>query len=316
MKRNIYVILTLLCILSVILIQNIFFVVPSPKKEFKFDIHKEKLITSPYQSLFAIFCLVWLIIFLFGIINLIIFSIRKLRKKPLALIQKTQKKFPLSETTAAKLLFLISLLVLFVYLLPLIMHILKIKYLTVNFALLLNMVLQAGAIIIILKYIKAKFLGFYLNKKQFVFLLKIYSSLLILILVSSIINNFVVKKIGIELLPGPIIELLFHLRGRFSLFILVMQIILIGPIAEELFFRGFIYKLCRSRYTFITSTILTSLFFSLIHRIPQNILPLFLISACLCYIYEKTQNILPAIIFHLIHNTLVFSVLLALKILT
>ena len=315
-KRNLYIGLMILCMLSVITIQSLFFVTISPTKEFRFDIDKEKVLNSSHQTALALFSLFLLTVFIVGIINLIIFIVKKVKKKPLTSIYKPVKKFPLSEETASKVLFLISFLMLVIYILPLTVPVLKDKQLTMTFSLLLNMVLQLGVIIVILRYIKAEFFGFSLDKKQLVFILRIYSALIVLLLVSSIVNTFIIKKIGLESLPGPAMELLLQLNNKFSLFILVVQIALTGPIAEELFFRGFIYKLFRGRYKFIISATVTSLLFSVIHKVPQGILPLFLISLSLCYIYEKTQNILPAIIFHSLHNTITLSVFFVMKTLT
>jgi len=312
-KRNLYIGLMIVCILSVVTIQSLFFVTHSPTKEFKFDINKEKVLDNPHQTALTLFSLFLLSVFIVGIINLIIFIVKKVKKKPLTSIHEPVKKFPLSEEVASKVLFLISLLMLVIYILPLMVPALKNRQLAMTFSLLLNMVLQIGAIVVILRYIKAEFFGFSLDKKQLVLILRIYSALLVLLLISSIVNAFIIKKLGLESLPGPAMELLLQLNNKFSIFILVVQIALTGPIAEELFFRGFIYKLCRGRYKFIIAATVTSLLFSVIHKVPQGILPLFLISLSLCYIYEKTQNILPAIIFHSLHNIITLSVFFLIK---
>lgn len=335
MKKNIYILLTIFCILFIILIQNLAVINSTPTKEFQLSIDEEKFKLSPYGIILVILILIYLVIFFIGIVNLIIFGIKKLKKKPLVSIQETEKKIPLSEGQMSKLLFLISFLVLIIYLLPVIINVFKWVPISINPAplekdfitgplrnfisngvnliLLLNMTLQVGTVILILRYINIKFLGFYLNKKQFIFLLRIYSAIVPLILLSLLLNILIIKNLSIKYSPSPVMELFFILNNKITMSILIIQVIILGPIAEELFFRGFIYKLGRTRYTFMVSAALTSLLFAFIHQVPQNVLPLFFISIALCYVYEKTQNILPSIIFHSIHNFISLTFFLVIK---
>ncbi len=313
MKRNIYIFLTFVCILGAILIQSLAAPAPLAQKEFKFDIDNQKLAASPHQLIFLLLTIGFILLLITGTVNLIIFAIRKLQKKSVSEISEKEKKLPLSEEASAKLLFSISLILFAIYLLPLIMKTYGIKALTINIPLLLNIVLQLSVMALIFAYVRANFFGFYFDKKQTVLLLRLYSALFVVLLGTSILNSMVIKKLGLKISPGPVIELFFLLNNKFSFLLLILQAVLLAPIAEELFFRGFIYKLCRNQYSFIASAVLTSSIFSLVHRTPQTFLPLFFISLFLCYIYEKTQNILPAILFHSIHNSLTLFVLFLIK---
>jgi len=316
MKKNKYIILTVICVLLALFAQYILASSSLPKEECKFSVPRENLTINPFNPVILILGIFYLAIFLTGIINLFIFCIRKIQSKPLTEIQEIPKKLSLSGETISKLLFLISFIMLTAYLLSLMLIVLGGKSISLNFSLILNMALQIGTIIIILKYIKAKFFGFYINGGQFTFLLRVYTALLPVIFVSLLWNTFFLEKLGLQYSSGPMLEILFIIKSKFSIFILATQIIFLGPIAEELFFRGFMYKLLRNKYAFTTSAIITSSFFSIIHRTPQNILPLFVISLGLCYVYEKTQNIMPAIIFHAIHNAIGLLFFLTMKSLT
>jgi hypothetical protein len=177
----------------------------------------------------------------------------------------------------------------------------------------MNMLLQATIIFLIFKYFKPNFLGLSINLKNFLFSLKVYTIVLPVALTALLINIFLTDKLGIEYSFGPAIELLLLLKKKTQLFIFILEAVLLGPIAEELFFRGFLYRLFRSKYSFAGSAILISLFFSIIHRTPQNILPLFAISFGLCYLYEKTKSISATFVFHSLHNLINLALFLTIK---
>ena len=316
MKKNIYISLAIICILCVVSIQSIPPKISLPKESLSLSIDKEKLINSPYAFIFAMLCLLYLVIFSAGIANLLIFTVRKFRKRPLYPIHEKIKAFGLSRETTCKLIFLISFLALIVSLLPLANFILKWGIALIDILLLTNIFLGLGIASLITLYMGPEYLGFNINKKHFYFLLRVYSIVVPVSLLALFLNTYILDKLGIEYSTTPVVEIFSLLRSKISLVILAFQIVILGPLAEELFFRGFIYKLTRSKYSFLVAAVLNSVFFSLIHRTPQNILALFAISFSLCYVYEKTQNILAPVIFHSLHNLITLSFFLVIRNLT
>jgi len=129
------------------------------------------------------------------------------------------------------------------------------------------------------------------------------------------INNFFLEKFGIETTTNPAIELFLKIKSAFLFSLLLLQIVFFGPLVEELFFRGFIYKLLRKKYGFLLSATSSSLLFAALHRSSQDAFPLVILAIILCYVYEKTNNIASPILFHIIHNSLNASFLLLVKIL-
>jgi len=310
-RRNIYIVLTVFCISGVIALENISNNPLSYQKELSLNIDKEKVVQSPYAFILSIITLIYMAIFLTGIINLGLLIKRKLQKKSWVDISEKQKAFFLSEEKVSKLFFLLSFFVLIIYLLSLLLYVYSL--ISLNLFIALNVCFETGIVLIILRFIKPGLIGFALNKKHLVFLLRTYSLIVPIILGSLLVNILITEKLGMQYLSNPAIELLFFLRGKISLFVMSLQIIALGPLAEELLFRGFIYKFIRTRYSFAVSSIIISIFFSLLHQAPQNILPLFVISMALCYVYEKTQNILTPIIFHSLHNLITLFFFLAIK---
>lgn len=86
---------------------------------------------------------------------------------------------------------------------------------------------------------------------------------------------------------------------------------IVAPIGEELFFRGFIFKNLRRSNRLFKSIIISSICFSLIH-LPNygNILPTLILGILCAYIFYKTKSIIYPIILHFLYNlsSLVFQV--------
>ncbi|MDD3297020.1 MAG: type II CAAX endopeptidase family protein [Candidatus Omnitrophica bacterium] len=311
MKRNTYIILTMLCILLVILVNNLPEITSSASKIIPFKIDKEITSQTPPARFLIIFSLIYAAIFLTGLINIITSVARKGLKRIFTGIGKKCLKFPVSEKTSAKLIFLISFSSLIVSLSAFAMYLLQ--WTSISLFLLMNMLFQSTIIFLILKYLKPDFLGLSINLKNFLFSLKIYTVVLPIALMALLLNIFLADKLGVEYSLEPAIELLLLLKRKIQLFIFILEAVILGPIAEELLFRGFLYRLLRSKYSFAGSAVLISLFFSIMHRTPQNILPLFVISFGLCYLYEKTKSVFAPFVFHSLHNLISLILFLAVK---
>ena len=76
----------------------------------------------------------------------------------------------------------------------------------------------------------------------------------------------------------------------------------LGPILEELLFRGIVYNKLKSFNGSICSVILTSLIFGLLHFDMVNMLYAFFVSFILIYLYDKYDNIMCPIIMHISLN--------------
>jgi membrane protease YdiL (CAAX protease family) len=180
-------------------------------------------------------------------------------------------------------------------------------------SLFLNFVIEVGMILIISKIISLKILGFNLKKESFSFAIKSYITILPVITALLFINYFIFKNIGIKLNPNPAIGIFLSLKNNFLFFMLIAQIILFGPLSEELFFRGFLYNVVRQRYGFWLSALMISAVFMLLHKSAQEAFTLFFLSMVLCYVYEKTKNIAVPVILHILNNSASAIFLFAIK---
>lgn len=77
---------------------------------------------------------------------------------------------------------------------------------------------------------------------------------------------------------------------------------LIGPIIEELMFRGIIYNELKNKYPVMKSILITTIFFALIHANFVQIIYAFALGFILIYAYELTNNLKSSILIHMASN--------------
>jgi membrane protease YdiL (CAAX protease family)/uncharacterized RDD family membrane protein YckC len=91
-------------------------------------------------------------------------------------------------------------------------------------------------------------------------------------------------------------------------------IVIAAAVAEEIFFRGFVFGGFRRRFSFPVAAVFAALLFGAIHAsngswtiIPQ----LAFFGLLLCWVYEETGSIYSTIPLHMLNNTLAFIVIVS-----
>jgi len=85
---------------------------------------------------------------------------------------------------------------------------------------------------------------------------------------------------------------------------------LMAPLAEELFFRGFLFPVLRSRFGVAWGVLVTGALFSVVHAVgspPETLIVLFVLGAGLCLLYLRTGSLLPCIGLHAFNNAIAFA---------
>ena len=90
----------------------------------------------------------------------------------------------------------------------------------------------------------------------------------------------------------------------------ILAIAIVGPVLEELLFRGAITKALLQQYNPTKAILISALLFG-VHINPAQILPAFLIGILLAWTYYKTGSLIPCIFMHILNNSL--SVYLSIK---
>jgi uncharacterized protein len=90
---------------------------------------------------------------------------------------------------------------------------------------------------------------------------------------------------------------------------LIMALLLgsvVAPVAEEVFFRGFLYAGLRARWGVGWGLCLSALIFAVVHLIPGVLPPIFIMGLLFAWLYETTASIWPGIALHGAVNAMAF----------
>ena len=117
----------------------------------------------------------------------------------------------------------------------------------------------------------------------------------------------VVRWMGWTPPPEPIHELVFGESRPHVLAMTVLLACVVGPVAEELFFRGVLYGALRHRLSRGWAVLASGAAFALLHTNPVGFLPIMALGSLLAYLYERTGTLLAPLTIHILHNTLLMS---------
>jgi membrane protease YdiL (CAAX protease family) len=117
---------------------------------------------------------------------------------------------------------------------------------------------------------------------------------------------FVLESLGIETAPQTAEQAI----SLIDPWLAVLAVVILAPIAEEVFFRGVVFNaLLReagSRWAYIGSAAL----FAVIHLEPVAMLPLFALGLALAWVYQRTRNLLAPIAMHATVNGIAVALVL------
>jgi len=85
---------------------------------------------------------------------------------------------------------------------------------------------------------------------------------------------------------------------------LLLAGVVVAPVVEEIFFRGFLYAGLAERYSWRKAAVISSAFFALVHLQPLAIAPIFVLGYIFAYLYRRSGSIWPAVVMHVSTNAL------------
>lgn len=78
----------------------------------------------------------------------------------------------------------------------------------------------------------------------------------------------------------------------------------VTPFAEEVFFRGFMFRWMSGRYPVIVAALVSSVLFGASHIMPPQAINAFVMALALCWLYRRTGSIWPAVAAHSVNNVI------------
>ncbi len=105
-------------------------------------------------------------------------------------------------------------------------------------------------------------------------------------------------------------------QGTLGLVVAGLMVVMVAPVAEEFFYRGFFYRALRSRFSIIVAALLDGLLFGSIHFFGSEgaeglliLPPLAILGFIYCLVYERTGSLYPVIAMHAFNNAVAYAAL-------
>ncbi len=98
-----------------------------------------------------------------------------------------------------------------------------------------------------------------------------------------------------------------------ALVAVILMVTLLAPVAEELFFRGFLFTALRRWIGLLPGALITGVVFGGIHAggtDAEFLVPLMVLGAILCFLYWKTDSLLAPMALHAVNNSIALGVAL------
>ena len=152
--------------------------------------------------------------------------------------------------------------------------------------------------------------GFYKNILSgitaYIFILPILIAVLILSLLF-------LNAVGYEAPTQPVFDIFLEERSGNVVFFLTIFVSILGPIIEEIFFRGFLYSAIRKRFGVIAGVLLSSALFSMLHTNIASFLPIMVLGILMAFLYETTSSLITPITVHILHNSIIVGFVFFIK---
>lgn len=84
----------------------------------------------------------------------------------------------------------------------------------------------------------------------------------------------------------------------------ILCIAVLGPILEELLFRGAITKILLRKYRPVKAVVISGLVFGIFHLNPAQVVSATFIGILFAWLYYRTKSLVPGILIHILNNSL------------
>ena len=122
------------------------------------------------------------------------------------------------------------------------------------------------------------------------------------------IHNIILMFLGVDTQGEEIMQILSAMDS--PVWFIIVGVIL-APIVEEIFFRGFLFQGFRQKYGWIAGALISSVVFAIGHLDPVALFPTFILGFLLAYMYHRSNSVWPGIILHFLVNAFGFCSLYA-----
>ena len=145
------------------------------------------------------------------------------------------------------------------------------------------------------------------RKKAFLYGFAAYLGCYPLFFILGILTKALAKVLNFRLDLQPVVSSIKDISSAWQLCVYIVLFVIIAPVIEEIFFRGIIYRGCKSSMGVWPAAFLSAFLFSAIHTSFLGFLPIFGLGIAFAYIYEKAGSLCAPIFFHALYNAVSFT---------
>lgn len=125
-----------------------------------------------------------------------------------------------------------------------------------------------------------------------------------------ILYPYVVRLVGSDLSPQEALQYFARRPEGGSLWLSVAMVCIAAPLAEEVLFRGFLFRLVSSLASPAAALVLTSVLFGLVHE-PSVRIPVTFLGLLFGYLRLRSGGVGASILAHMVHNSLTVAAFFA-----
>jgi len=138
-----------------------------------------------------------------------------------------------------------------------------------------------------------------------------YLGMMPVVFLYMLLFNILLKTLGQDLEMQEVTKFLAAEGPKLSRFYMLFMAVALAPIAEELFFRGFLLPTMARKWGLSRSILVTSILFAAVHPNLPALVPLFVVSIFLSVGYAYTNCIVVPIVMHMLFNSVNVLLLLS-----
>lgn len=125
---------------------------------------------------------------------------------------------------------------------------------------------------------------------------------------TALFYDFIIVKFGLSA-SGPGGHSFLANLSSFSLILMFISQGMLGPLGEEVFFRGYAFQSLLGKYSFRKAAVLSSFLFAILHGLSWNLPLLFIHGLLYAYFLSRSKSLISVITAHSLKNimTLLFA---------
>ena len=114
-----------------------------------------------------------------------------------------------------------------------------------------------------------------------------------------LVHNMIITVLGIDTQGQAIFDIFSSLESPIWL---ILAAVVVAPLVEEIFFRGFLFQGFRKKYGWVSAMLLSSAIFAAAHLDLASLIPTFVFGIVLTYVYHRSNSVWPGVFLHFLIN--------------